>query len=423
MVRAIFNAQNAAIILLLCLMLNANARNRRVLFVGNSYIYSNNLPDMLKQLADSTGDTLMVDQVAPGGFTLEQHSTSTATINKIQSAQWDVVILQEQSQRPSFSPGQVAADTYPYAKKLDSIIRDNNSCTETMFYMTWGRKNGDAANCPFYTPVCTYEGMQARLRQSYMEMAQDNSGVTAPVGAAWKVVRDSLPAIDLYSPDESHPSVHGTYLAACVFYASVFHRNPHGNTYTASLSSTDAERLQYFAGKVVMDSLDQWQQHGNYVFADYSHSITNANTRAFQNNSLYATSYTWDFGDMNTGSQPSPSHTYAQNGIYDVTLTASNTCFTEQAKDTVNIGSVSVSDIAKSISPINVTMHGNGKVTLNTPAGYTALNIYSINGSRVKTIPLAGGIATHQLELVPGLYVYKLKGIDTKDVKGIFDVQ
>lgn len=398
------------LIVTLAVSVMANARQRRVLFVGNSYIYSNNLPDMLKQLADSVGDTLVVDQVTPGGYTLEQHSTNATTIAKIQSAQWDVVILQEQSQRPSFSPSQVASDTYPYAKKLDSIIRDNNSCTETMFYMTWGRENGDASNCPFYPPICTYEGMQARLRESYIEMAKDNNAVVAPVGAAWKLVRDSLSSINLYSPDESHPSVHGTYLAACVFYASIFHRSPHGNAYKSTLSASDAERLQYYAGKVTMDSLDKWQQHGNYVYASFEHSIVNANTRSFQNNSLYATNYSWDFGDMNTGSQPNPTHTYAQNGIYNVVLNASNSCFSELKKDTVNIGSVSVPGREIKVSTVFVQNRANGEVAISISDGYDQLSIYATNGALVKRYDLSGAKEVVTCTLIPGVYMYELSG-------------
>jgi hypothetical protein len=83
--------------------------------------------------------------------------------------------------------------------------------------MTWGRENGDQDNCANYTPLCTYDGMQQRLRESYVQMADDNNAIVVPVGMAWKYVRDNYPEIDLYQSDESHPSVEGTYLAACTF--------------------------------------------------------------------------------------------------------------------------------------------------------------------------------------------------------------
>ena len=91
-------------------------------------------------------------------------------LTKINQQQWDYVVLQAQSQELSFSPFQVASDSYPYAEILVDSIFANSSCTEPLFFMTWGRKYGDQSNCQFYPPVCTYLGMQQRLRESYLDM-------------------------------------------------------------------------------------------------------------------------------------------------------------------------------------------------------------------------------------------------------------
>src|SRR5690606_14119553 len=107
-----------------------SAKTVKVLFIGNSYTYSNDIPLMLKQLAAANGDTLVYDQYVPGGYTLEWHTTDNQAIAKIQSDKWDIVVLQEQSQKPAYHPGDVAADVYPYARILDSIIKDNDTCTE-----------------------------------------------------------------------------------------------------------------------------------------------------------------------------------------------------------------------------------------------------------------------------------------------------
>lgn len=414
-------------ILLLCISLllvipTAYSRERKVLFIGNSYIQTNNIPGLIQQLAAADGDTLVIDQYTPGGYTLNQHSTDANTIAKIQSRQWDVVVLQEQSQLPAFAPGTVAANTEVYAKRLDSIIRDNNACTETMFYMTWGRKNGDASNCSFYTPFCTYEGMQRRLRESYLKMTQDNNAVVAPVGATWKVVRDSFPSVDLYSPDESHPSIYGSYLAACVFYASIFHRSPHGNTFISTLSATDAERLQYFTEKVVTDSLNQWQQYGDYVYAAFSNSMSGANTRVFQNNSLYASTYSWDFGDMNTSSQSAPTHTYAQNGIYNVVLTASNACHSESKADTVNIGGVGVAELLITDQYVTVNYRGNGEVVFHVLKGFKELRIYSIDGRELAQLSLSGDEQNVPYHLPPGNYIYRVQHASSQSHTGKLSV-
>ena len=100
-------------------------QKRKVLFLGNSYTYVNNLPQLIKDIALANGDTLVFDSNCPGGHTFNNHFNNATSLAKINAQAWDCVILQAQSQEPSFSPGQVAAQTLPYAIKLDSLIKNN----------------------------------------------------------------------------------------------------------------------------------------------------------------------------------------------------------------------------------------------------------------------------------------------------------
>ena len=153
------------IILLFCNLIHLKAQSNKkiqALFLGNSYTYVNNLPQLIKDIALANGDTLFFDTNCPGGYTFQNHSLDATSIGKINSQLWDCVVLQAQSQEPAFSPWQVSSQTLPYAIKLDSIIKNKNVCTQTIFFETWGRKNGNASNCPSYPPICTYNGMQNR---------------------------------------------------------------------------------------------------------------------------------------------------------------------------------------------------------------------------------------------------------------------
>ena len=74
-------------------------------------------------------------------------------MQKIQQEQWDAVIIQAQSQEPSFPPLQVQEDTYPYAELLvdtvEIIIRVGS-------YFLWREeKNGDNDNGQFYPIIST----------------------------------------------------------------------------------------------------------------------------------------------------------------------------------------------------------------------------------------------------------------------------
>lgn len=231
----------------------------RALFLGNSYTYVNNLPLLIQNIALANGDTLVYDNNCPGGQTYQGHFNDAVSLSKINIQAWDCVILQAQSQEPSFDPLQVAAQTLPYAIKLDSVIQHNNNCTETVFYETWGRKNGDASNCASYAPVCTYLGMQDRLRASYKLFADTTHGIMAPAGEAWRKSIALNPSLELYSSDQSHPSLEGSYLTACVFYEVLFHHSVLSNTYTAGISTnTTVTFLQQIAHDVVNDSLLTW---------------------------------------------------------------------------------------------------------------------------------------------------------------------
>ncbi|MFT5021332.1 MAG: hypothetical protein ACI9CU_002741, partial [Polaribacter sp.] len=157
-----------------------------VLFLGNSYTNTQNLPATLYNLALEGGDTLIYDSNTPGGYTLNGHSTNATSLSKIASRDWDFVVLQEQSQMPSFGDAQVAAEVFPYAEILVDSIRSNYECSEPVFFMTWGRRDGDQSNCAGFPALCTYEGMQERLRNAYLQMTFDNDVTVGPCGAAWQ---------------------------------------------------------------------------------------------------------------------------------------------------------------------------------------------------------------------------------------------
>ena len=167
----------------------------RALFLGNSYTNSNNLPNLIDQIANSLGDDLIHDKNTPGGHQLNQHYNNASSLNKIALGTWDYVVMQEQSQIPSLPPSYTNTLFFPYADSLNTKIKEANVCTETVFFMTWGRENGDASNCPGWTPSCTYEGMQGQLRMNYLQAAVNENATVSPVGVAWKKVRETISSV------------------------------------------------------------------------------------------------------------------------------------------------------------------------------------------------------------------------------------
>jgi len=242
-----------------------------VLFIGNSYTYYNDLPKMVSDIAASTGERMTYSSNTPGGCTFSQHCTNQS-MTMIQAGGWDIVVLQEQSQLPSFPQSQVEWQCFPYAQRLVDSIYAHNPNAEPMFYMTWGRKNGDTDpnNVAEFPVLGTYEGMDSMLCERYTYMAETNHASLCPVGRVWRHLRTNNPEIELYANDGSHPSLAGTYAAACAFYVMFFHRNPDDITFSSSLDENTATTIREAVKIVVFDSLEHWRQAFPHVGIDAS---------------------------------------------------------------------------------------------------------------------------------------------------------
>ena len=294
---------------------------KRVFFIGNSYTYVNNLPGLIQSIAASNGDVLEHHSHTPGGSTLQNHSNNPDVISTINQGNWDYVVLQEQSQLPSFPDSQVQNQVYPYALQLSNLIKTSNPCGNIIFYMTWGRKNGDSGNCPGLPTVCTYQGMDTQIYNRYMEMAASNEGIVSPVGKVWRTIREQNPAIELYDQDESHPSYIGSMAAAYTFYTILFKKDPTQIPFNGNLNSAQAQLIKDIVKTEVYNQPAKWFVTSNDVHSRFTYQLTGANTVQFTNTTQNAANYSWDFGDGTTSTQENPAHTYPAGGSYNVKLT------------------------------------------------------------------------------------------------------
>ena len=409
------------------------AQQKSVLFIGNSYTSVNNLPSLTAQLANSLGDNLIVDSNIPGGYTLQGHSTNATTLNKIALGTWDFVVLQDQSQRPSFPPTQVATDVFPYAEELVSKIRLANECTEPLFYMTWGRENGDQQNCASYAPLCTYNGMQTRLKESYMEMGNNNQATISPVGVAWKYTRDNYPLIDLYAADGSHPSIAGSYLAACVFYASIYRKSPEGASFLSSLSQTTATTLQEISKLIVIDSLDSWRIGANdFTLSTVTQSPNISACQIIEFSSITdASNFSWFFqnGDENsydadgayntnandygaTASIQSPSIYYNSDGTFNVTLIADDNCTSDTLNTEVTLSCLN--SIAENELKCNLKRENN-KIYLEFTNGKNRrITLYDIDGKTVLEKQTTTNVVSFDLNILPKIVIINIEEAQNK---------
>lgn len=179
---------------------------KKILFIGNSYTFFNNLPDMIRQMAESAGMKLEVSAVTSGGKTLEWHYYNPETVQTVQRDQWDYVVMQEFSTRPLDEPDKM------YASGEALFNKTTSKNVQAVLYLTWARK---------FLPET-----QRSITKAYVELARRINAQIFPAGPAWQAVMAKNPDIELYDPDLSHPSPLGSYLTACVFCSAILGLNP-----------------------------------------------------------------------------------------------------------------------------------------------------------------------------------------------------
>ena len=399
-------------VLLIGLTANAQIIYRKVLFLGNSYIFVNDLPALTSALASSAGDSLYYDSNTPGGYTFGwqpiAHATDAVSLSKIGQEGWDFVIMQEQSQTPAI-PALRDSCMYPGSIILHDSIKSANPCSRVLFFQTWGRRFG-GIQC-FTSNYCSpdfadFDQMQDSITAAYKGIADSLDDWIAPVGEAWRWVIENHQVV-LHSGDNSHPNIKGSYLAACVFYDVIFGKRSLGLSFYAGLGDT-AFLFQYAADTIVFGNASLWNLWNDQPVAGFEPFIS-SNTLFTDNLSINSSMWEWDFGDGGISTEFEPLHVYSSPGEYKVTLTACDSCrcdTTSRQIEIIILGSNLLhNDYGKGIS---ITLDISGKLQLNGYNGSGNLKIYDMTGRMVKSIKVSSGLANAP-DLQETFYLWKLE--------------
>ncbi|MCF7849239.1 MAG: hypothetical protein K9M45_10330 [Kiritimatiellales bacterium] len=229
-------------LIMLCLGLDVQAEKLRILFIGNSYTYVQNMPEILRQMADDKGHELEIEQETPGGKNFEFHWNAGRAAEKMRTGNFDVVVFQNQSFEPVGDPDNMME----YGKLL--AAEADKAGARKLFYLTMAYKdkvkwmNGDSDEAK--RGVALLPEMLGRLTASYSKLARSTKSEVAPVGIAWKQAYDAVPGIELHRSDNSHPSETGAYLTALVFYATIYGEKPDGMPGTITVSTKRKGKTQ-----------------------------------------------------------------------------------------------------------------------------------------------------------------------------------
>lgn len=227
-------------------------RPLRLLFLGNSFTHQGPIPHLVRDVAASVGwPAPEVVYNAPGGQSLDFHRNSTTSVGHVDDGNWDAVVLQDFSTRPTDNIGDPAGFKNDATWFYDRI-KAATPTAEVILYETWARHpdHGFYPNS-FSDPL----EMQAQLRTHYHDAADNfipqnatfNPATdvrVAPVGDAWENHLAEPNALRLHGGDDYHAGFRGQYLNALVLYATIYGVVATGAAPVNGVSAAEAQQLQ-----------------------------------------------------------------------------------------------------------------------------------------------------------------------------------
>ena len=300
----------------------ASVEPMKILFIGNSYTHMNEMPKLLQKMADKAGKDVIIERNTQSGGSFEIHSQREDMYQAINRRAWDYVILQGYSRELSHSAEHIDSNTVPYLNQITDSVYANNSCTNIMFYMTWGYESGYLDR----EEVNSFDKMTDSIAKGYTYLGELFKVPVVPVGLVWRQVRKSS-SIDLYAPDRAHPSKNGSYLIASTFYNAIFGES-NDNVYTSSITSENAEIIKKEAKNFIASNREKYNLQSNRFL------IASRVTEKGEFELDFSTSFndsivlTWFFGDGNTADTTNGVHTYKKAGTYTVRLLVEDECGT-----------------------------------------------------------------------------------------------
>lgn len=184
-----------------------------VLFIGNSFTFYNDMTKMIEEIAKSNNRLLHVEEIAYGGFSLSDYlgdsSEGIEVINKIKSKDWDYIILQEQSRKPLDNKEEFIQSVIAFR----NLITAYN--TKILLFSTWSYKD---KTTKLKSTGLSYTSFYEVLRDAYKEAGDSINCDVVDVGSVFALLNSKHNAINLYTEDDYHPNMVGSFIIAQMFY-------------------------------------------------------------------------------------------------------------------------------------------------------------------------------------------------------------
>jgi hypothetical protein len=201
-----------------------------VLFIGNSFTARNDLPALIATIAAAAGKHLDHRLISAGGASLRRHWNAGEAARAIAGGEFDYVVLQEQSTLPIKNRARM----HENVRLFDAAIKKAGA--RTVLYLTWARAHAPQT--------------QAAITEAYESIGKELGATIIPAGVAWEAfLRDHDEPV-LHDVDASHPTLAGSYLAACVAYRALFRAAVPRDVEVDGLTKDARTKLQRVAGAI-----------------------------------------------------------------------------------------------------------------------------------------------------------------------------
>ena len=378
----------------------------KVLFIGNSITFYNNMPQTFEAIANSKGDATEVTMYAPGGTGFINHVNDQNVYNHFQQGGWDYVVLQPGSnESPGYS--EPIDQTLSRARKLQDSIIQYSPCAKILYYEisygVWGNTPAD---------LNTYNATMDLIRTNLTYLSDSTELFFAPAGEAMRTAWNDDQTTMLWGGNgDIHPNVRGSYIIACSFYASIFQKPSFGTNSISSLTLAEAISCQQLADTVVLNNFSDWRINTFNQHTDFDYAV-NQSSSAFTSTSQNIDSLSWDFGDGNSSNISDPVHNYAQTGAYTVTLTTyKDGCVETKTEDiSISAAELDVIDTTPTVAIYPNPFERELSFESDTPG---LLTVHDIFGSSVAEQEVNVGVNAINLSDSPrGTYFFVLKDED-----------